>query len=197
MAPRKMYYTNSRIRYLVSTLFCAALELVLLSTLLGRLSERDWSRAASISLAVLIVLLGGLFCYASSRSHIITAPDGLELHTVGHTIRTAWVNIERIDAVSLALLALDPGWMGKSSIRRTSAERMPQFIEETKRKFPKDTEGLILREPALVERRWWARGMVLQTRFVSLSDFSGWRYNELGQDFKRYAPYLFEHQALK
>jgi hypothetical protein len=67
-----------------------------------------------------------------------------------------------------------------------------QMLSASKSKWHlNEYEVLVLRKPVPVKYDL-VRGAEKQTYWISLKEYKMWRYYELGQDLKHYAPHLFE-----
>lgn len=165
-ASQKVYYLRWRKVRLFYTGF-----LVLAALLLGLFVAFRLGKDTEDQCLRIVLCLGicgwALMSYSWAwHTRLVISPDGIEYCTPYHRIPTTWDNIKSIG-------------------------RIPMFTSYG--------EGLFLRQPALQGNKWlnWNARLMQLDRFIPLSPFAEqWRDSELGQDVRRYAPYLFVQEQM-
>lgn len=172
----KTYYTRSRVRYLSASTAFALLALIALAAFIQ--SPGDWTKSLLAGALGLLAFVIAFFLFIGSRSRIITSPQGLEYHTAGFSIFTAWDNIERIDQI--------PTFKDVRPVVRRL------FTKNALIGFAGQVEGLVLRQPVAIKTsRWEGKATETHQHIILSEEFKMWRGSGLEQDFRQYAPHLF------
>ncbi len=146
-------------------------------------ASADWFFWFNLVTEFILIGVGLLAFGTIAGSRLVVAPEGLEYHTVGYSIRTGWDNLEKMGLVWTSWAAAMEGVVLKESAAKVSGW----------------LEAFVIAQPLVIILSLFGghggsgglnRGF---TRVIPVQMFArNWQYSQLKHQIQQYAPQVFE-----